>query len=142
MLYRAVWHYALRQHYEYLLVSCNARLHRRCKVIFGKSWIRVGPSDNSMNARVIPVMIDIRGSLDEALTLSRVNPLKRHVKLSALRFFVRGLPEEVITPAHQAKLEPVPPADGALFPALLRSRRLRTRQPRRRPAPPPREQAL
>lgn len=104
MLYRAVWHYALSRRYEYLLVSCNARLHRRCKIIFGKSWIRVGPRDYSMNAHVVPVMIDVRGSLDAALTLSRVNPLRRHIKLRALRFFVRGLPEDVILPAHRAKL--------------------------------------
>jgi hypothetical protein len=106
MLYRAVWHYALRQHYDYLLVLCKARLYRRCKIIFGKSWIRVGPSyDRLANIREIPVIIDVRGSLDEALTLSRVNPCKRLIKLKALRFFLRGLPEEVILPAHQAKLD-------------------------------------
>jgi hypothetical protein len=104
MLYRAVWHYALSRRYEYLLVSCNARLHRRCKIIFGKSWIKVGPSDHSMNARVVPVMIDIRGSLDEALKLSRVNPLKRRIKLKALQFFLRGLPEDVILPTHRVRL--------------------------------------
>lgn len=95
MLYRAVWHYALSQRYERLLVSCNARLHRRCKIIFGKSWIKVGPSEYSMNARVIPVMIDIGGSMDAALTLSRVNPVRRAVKRKALRFFLRGLPRDV-----------------------------------------------
>ena len=58
-----------------------------------------------MNIRVIPVMIDIRHSLDAALTLSRVNPLKRRIKLKALQFFVRGLPEEVILPAHRARLD-------------------------------------
>lgn len=106
MLYRAVWHYALSQHHAYLLVLCKARLHRRCKVIFGKSWIRVGPSyDRLASIREIPVIIDIRGSLDEALTLSRVNPVKRHIKLKALRFFLRGLPEEAILPAHRAKLD-------------------------------------
>jgi hypothetical protein len=105
MLYRAVWHHALSRHYEYLLVSCNARLHRRCKIIFGKSWIKVGPSDHSMNATVVPVMIDIRGSLGEALSLSRVNPFKRRIKRKALQFFLRGLPEDVILPAHRAKLD-------------------------------------
>jgi hypothetical protein len=106
MLYRAVWHYALSQHYAYLLVLCKARLDRRCKIIFGKSWIRVGPSyDRLANIREIPVIIDVRGSLDEALTLSRVNPVKRFVKLKALRFFLRGLPEEVILPAHREKLD-------------------------------------
>lgn len=106
MLYRAVWHYALSQHYAYLLVLCKARLDRRCKIIFGKSWIRVGPSyDRLANIREIPVIIDVRGSLDEALTLSRVNPAKRLIKLKALQFFLRGLPEEVILPAHQEKLD-------------------------------------
>jgi len=105
MLYRAVWHYALSQRYECLLVLCEARLYRRCKIIFGPSWIRVGSSDYSMNVRIVPVMIDIRGSLDEALTLSRVNPVKRRIKLKALRFFLRGLPEDVIQPAHRVKLD-------------------------------------
>jgi hypothetical protein len=106
MLYRAIWHYALDQRYEYLLVLCKARLYRRCKVIFGKSWIRVGPSyDRLANIREIPVVIDVRGSLDQALTLSRVNPVKRRVKLKALRFFLRGLPEDVILPAHRAKID-------------------------------------
>jgi hypothetical protein len=106
MLYRAVWHYALSQHYGYLLVLCKARLYRRCKVIFGKSWIQVGPSyDRLANIREIPVVIDINGSLDEALTLSRVNPLKRRIKLKALQFFLRGLPEDAILPAHRAKLD-------------------------------------
>jgi hypothetical protein len=106
MLYRAVWHYALSQRHAYLFVLCKARLYRRCKVIFGNSWIRVGPDyDRLANIREIPVIIDIGGSLDEALTLSRVNPLKRRVKLKALRFFLRGLPEDVIEPAHRAKLD-------------------------------------
>lgn len=106
MLYRAVWHYALSQRYECLLVLCKARLYRRCKVIFGKSWIRVGPSYHRLpGIREIPVMIDIRGSLGEALTLSRVNPVKRRLKLKALQFFLRGLPEDVIQPAHRAKLD-------------------------------------
>jgi hypothetical protein len=106
MLYRAVWHYALSQRYAYLLVLCKARLYRRCKVIFGNSWIRVGPSyDRIANIREIPVIIDISGSLDEALNLSRVNPLQRRIKLKALQFFLRGLPEDVILPAHRAKLD-------------------------------------
>jgi hypothetical protein len=106
MLYRAVWHYALSQRYECLLVLCKARLYRRCKIIFGRSWIRVGPSyDRLTNIREVPVMIDVRGSLDEALKLSRVNPLKRRIKLKALQFFVRGLPEDVILPAHRVKLD-------------------------------------
>ncbi len=106
MLYRAVWHYALSERHAYLLVLCKARLYRRCKVIFGNSWIRVGPGyDRIANIREIPVVIDISGSLDEALTLSRVNPVKRRIKLKALQFFLRGLPEDVISPAHQAKLD-------------------------------------
>lgn len=106
MLYRAVWHYALSQRYAYLLVLCKARLYRRCKIIFGESWIRVGPSyDRLTNIREIPVIIDVRGSLDAALTLSRVNPVKRLIKLKALRFFLRGLPEDVILPAHRRKLD-------------------------------------
>jgi hypothetical protein len=106
MLYRAVWHYALSQRYEYLLVLCKARLYRRCKVIFGKSWIRVGPSyDRLTNIREIPVVIDVRRSLDQALSLSRVNPVKRRIKLKALQFFLRGLPEDAILPAHRVKLD-------------------------------------
>jgi hypothetical protein len=105
MLYRAIWHHALSEQYEYLLVLCKARLYRRCKIIFGPSWIRAGPSyDRLTNIREIPVIIDVRGSLDAALTLSRVNPVKRRVKLKALRFFLRGLPDDVIRPAHRAKL--------------------------------------
>jgi hypothetical protein len=117
MLYRAVWHYALTRRSERLLVSCNARLYRRCKIIFGASWIRVGPSDHSMNARVMPVVIDIRGSLDEALTLSRLNPLKRRIKLKALAFFLRGLPEDVILPAHRVKLDRYQLRTAAIAPA-------------------------
>jgi hypothetical protein len=58
-----------------------------------------------MNVSEIPVMIDVRRSLDEALTLSRVNPVKRRIKLKALQFFLRGLPEDVILPAHRVKLD-------------------------------------
>lgn len=98
MLYRAIWHYALSQHYDYLLVLC--------KMIFGDSWIRVGPDYRLLaNIREIPVIIDIEGSLDEALTLSRVNPVKRLIKLKALPFFLRGLPDVAILPAHRARLE-------------------------------------
>jgi hypothetical protein len=105
MLYRAIWHYALTEHYDYLLVLCKARLYRRCKMIFGESWIRVGPDYRRLaNIREIPVIIDIRGSLDAALTLSRMNPMKRQIKLKALPFFLRGLPEEAILPSHQPKL--------------------------------------
>jgi hypothetical protein len=106
MLYRAIWHYALSQHYDYLVVQCKARLYRRCKMIFGESWIRVGPDyRRPPDIREIPVIIDIRNSLDTALTLSRVNPVKRHIKRKALPFFLRGLPEEVIHPAHRPALD-------------------------------------
>lgn len=119
MLYRAVWHYALSQHYEYLLVLCKARLYRRCKIIFGKSWIRVGPSyDRLPNIREIPVMIDIRGSLDEALKLSRVHPVRRRIKRKALQFFLRGLPEDVILPVHRDKLDKYHLQTAALTPAV------------------------
>jgi len=122
MLYRAVWHYALSRRYERLLVSCNARLYRRCKIIFGPSWIRVGPRGYSMNAKIVPVMIDVHGSLDQALTLSRVNPLKRRIKLQALRFFLRGLPEDVIQPAHRAKLDRYRLETAAVVPAAAAGR--------------------
>lgn len=118
MLYREVWHHALSQRYEYLLVLCKARLYRRCKIIFGKSWIRVGPSYHRFtDVREIPVMIDIRGSLDEALTLSRLNPLRRRIKLKALQFFLRGLPEEVIQPRHRVKLDRYRLRTAAFVPA-------------------------
>jgi hypothetical protein len=105
MLYRAMWHYSLDQGYAGLLVSCDARLHRRCKMIFGAAWMRIGPDGYSRNVRVVPVMVDVPNSLDEALRLSRVNPVKRRVKMKALEFFVRGLPDEAILPSHRAKLD-------------------------------------
>jgi hypothetical protein len=124
MLYRAVWHYALSRRYECLLVSCNAGLYRRCKMIFGRSWIRVGSGyQRFANVREIPVVIDIRGSLDEALTVSRVNPVKRHIKLKALRFFVRGLPPDVIGPGHWDKLDRYRLATEAVVPAAAGGRR-------------------
>jgi hypothetical protein len=105
MLYRAIWHYSLDRRYVRLLVSCDARLYRRCKMIFGAAWMRVGPDGYSRNVRVVPVMIDIVNSLEEALKLSRVNPVKRRIKMKALEFFLRGLPEEAIRPSHRAKLD-------------------------------------
>lgn len=105
MLYRAIWHYSLDRRYERLLVSCDARLHGRCKLIFGASWMRAGPDGYSRNVRVVPVMIDIPSSLDEALKLSKVNPVKRRIKNKALEFFLRGLPEDAILPAQRAKLD-------------------------------------
>jgi hypothetical protein len=124
MLYRAVWHYALSRRYQYLLASCNAGLYRRCKIIFGRSWIRVGPGyQRFANVREIPVVIDIRGSLDEALTLSRVNPVQRHIKRKALRFFVRGLPADVIGPGHRDKLDRYRLPTAAVGPAAAGGRR-------------------
>ena len=105
MLYRAVWHYSLGQRYELLLVACDARLYPRCKMIFGASWNRIGPDGDIWNHRVVPVMIDIPNSLDEALKLSRVNPVQRRVKMRALEFFLRGLPDEVVLPAHRERLD-------------------------------------
>lgn len=105
MLYRAVWHYSLDQRYELLLVACDTRLYRRCKMIFGASWNRIGPDGEIWNHRVVPVMIDIPSSLDEALKLSRVNPVKRRIKMKALEFFLRGLPEEAILPSHRERLD-------------------------------------
>lgn len=105
MLYRAIWHYSLDRPYERLLVSCDARLHGRCKLIFGASWMRAGPDGYSRNVRVVPVVIDIPSSLDEALKLSSVNPVKRRIKRKALEFFLRGLPEQAILPAQRAKLD-------------------------------------
>jgi hypothetical protein len=104
MLYRAVWHYSLAQRYELLLVACDARLYPRCKMIFGASWNRIGPDGDIWNHQVVPVMIDIPNSLDEALKLSRVNPVKRRIKMKALEFFLRGLPEVAILPAHRDRL--------------------------------------
>ncbi len=105
MLYRAVWHYSLDRRYELLLVACDTRLYRRCKMIFGASWNRIGPDGDIWNHPVVPVMIDIPNSLEEALKLSRLNPVKRRIKKKALEFFLRGLPEEAILPSHRAKLD-------------------------------------
>jgi hypothetical protein len=105
MLYRAVWHYSLDQRYALLLVACDATLYQRCKIIFGASWMRIGPDGHIGNHHVVPVMIDIPNSLDEALKLSRVNPVKRRIKMKALEFFLRGLPEDAIRPSHRAKLD-------------------------------------
>jgi hypothetical protein len=105
MLYRAVWHYALERRYTLLLVACDARLFPRCQMIFGASWIRIGNDGRwASGDPVVPVMIDIPNSLDEALKLSRVNPVKRRIKMKALEFFLRGLPGEAILPSHRAKL--------------------------------------
>jgi hypothetical protein len=105
MLYRAVWHYALDRRYALLLLACDTRLFPRCQMIFGASWIRIGPDGWFRSDPVVPVMIDIRNSLDEALKLSPVNPVKRRIKMKALEFFLRGLPEEAILPSHRAKLD-------------------------------------
>jgi hypothetical protein len=105
MLYRAVWHYSLSQRYELLLVACDTRLYRRCKMIFGASWNRIGPDGEIWNHHVVPVMIDIPNSLDEALKLSRVNPVQRRIKMKALEFFLRGLPEEAVLPSHRERLD-------------------------------------
>jgi hypothetical protein len=105
MLYRAVWHYSLAHRYELLLVGCDTRLYPRCKMIFGASWMRIGPDGALWDSPVVPVMIDIQNSVDEALKLSRVNPVKRRIKMKALEFFLRGLPEQAVLPAHRAKLD-------------------------------------
>lgn len=105
MLYRAVWHYSLSQRYELLLVACDAKLYPRCKMIFGASWNRIGPDGDIWNHHVVPVMIDIPNSLDEALKLSRVNPVKRRIKMKALEFFLRGLPDEAVLPVHRERLD-------------------------------------
>jgi N-acyl-L-homoserine lactone synthetase len=105
MLYRAVWHYSLERRYALLLVACDTRLYARCKMIFGASWMRIGRDGWIWNHPVVPVMIDIPNSLDEALKLSKMNPVKRRIKLKALEFFLRGLPEEAIRPPHRAKLD-------------------------------------
>lgn len=104
MLYRAIWHYALVQGYARLLVSCDARLHNRCKMIFGAAWMRAGPDGTMRGVPVVPVLVDIPSSLDEALKLSRVNPVRRRIRRKALAFFLRGLPEEAIQPHHRPKL--------------------------------------
>lgn len=105
MLYRAVWHYSLLRRYALLLVACDVRLYPRCKMIFGASWNRIGPDGHIRDHQVVPVMIDIPNSLEEALKLSRVSPVKRRVKLKALEFFLRGLPEEAVLPSHREKLD-------------------------------------
>jgi hypothetical protein len=105
MLYRSIWHYALDHGYSRLLVSCDARLYRRCKMIFGRAWMRAGPDGYSRSVRVVPVVIDIPNSLDEALRLSRINPVKRRVKAKALQFFLRGLPEQAVAPGHRARID-------------------------------------
>jgi len=105
MIYRSIWHYSLSEGYARLLVSCDARLYRRCKMIFGAAWQRAGPDGYSRNVLVVPVVIDIPSSLDEALRLSRVNPVQRRVKRKALEFFVRGLPESAVGPAHRALID-------------------------------------
>jgi len=105
MLYRSIWHYSLDQGYARLLVSCDARLYRRCKMIFGDAWQRAGPAGYSRNVLVVPVMIDIPGSLDEALRLSRVNLVKRRVKRKALEFFLRGLPGKAVRPAQRTVID-------------------------------------
>jgi hypothetical protein len=74
-------------------------------MIFGASWNRIGADGEIWNSPVVPVRIDIPNSLHEALKLSKVNPVKRRIKLKALEFFLRGLPEEAIQPADRERLD-------------------------------------
>jgi hypothetical protein len=105
MLYREIWHYTLSHGYSKLLMSCDARLFQSLKILFGDSLVKIGDAKYFKGHNVVPAMLDITSSVDNLLKVSRYNPLKRHLQLKVVKFFLRGLPSEFLPRLRAVELQ-------------------------------------
>jgi N-acyl-L-homoserine lactone synthetase len=106
MLYRAMWQYSLTKNIRLWLMSSDERLYNRLTAVFGDKITRIGPGGYFKGHQVVPVMLDIQGSLDRLLVLgSRRHIIQRNLQRYLIKFFLRGLPARVITDSHHQMLK-------------------------------------
>ena len=106
LLYRAMWQYSVRSGHQLWLMACDAMVYKQLKFMFGDALTQIGKPTMYMGSEVVPAALEVHQSLGELLKATRgINFVKRSMKLELIKFFVRGLSPELLTPQHVAELE-------------------------------------
>jgi len=98
MLYREMWQYSLNNGCKIWLMSCNAELFSRLKLLFGDAVQAAGPPQHFRNFTFVPATLEIEPSLVHlAVSMKSLNPVKRHISRRIVRFFLSNLSEKSLS---------------------------------------------
>ena len=76
-------------------MSCDVRLYRRLKFLFGDALTQVGKESYYMGSMVVPAALEVEHSLQVVQAGERShNPLQRQLRRAMVKFFLEGLPPE------------------------------------------------
>lgn len=105
LLYRAMWQYSLVTGHRYWLMSCDDRLYKRLKLLFGNTLVEAGKRKFFKGHTVVPVILDVPYSVHRLLRVARINPLKRRLQISLVRFFLAGVDQSVLSDDQKRQLK-------------------------------------
>ncbi len=106
LLYRAMWQHSVRSGHQLWLMACDAQVYSQLKFMFGDALTQIGEPTVYMGSEVIPAALEVHQSLGAIMKAARgINPLRRTMKLELVKFFVRGLNPDLLTPQHVAELK-------------------------------------
>lgn len=106
LLYRQMWQHSVRSNHLLWIMACDSRVYAQLQFLFGDALTQIGEPSVYMGSEVIPATLEVHQSLDALLSAARVlNPVRRSMKLEMVRFFVRGMDPELLSPHHIAELK-------------------------------------
>jgi hypothetical protein len=103
LLYRAMWHYSLKQHHTLWLLTCDVRLFARLKLLFGPAILRVGRTNFYLGSDVVPAVLKVQSGVTELRhSLITSTPVARALRRRVTRFLIKGLPVDALN-AHEKR---------------------------------------
>jgi hypothetical protein len=90
MLYREMWRYSIRKHHKLWIMSCDAALYNRLRLLFGDSLVEAGEKKYFKGHEVVPVILEVEDSLNRISEMKHLSPLKRQLQAKLVNFFLRG----------------------------------------------------
>jgi hypothetical protein len=90
MLYREMWRFSLKQKHELWLMSCDANLYKRLKLLFGNALIQAGEQSYFKGHEVIPVILEVPASLQQIKEIRHLNPVRQQLQQKLVKFFLKN----------------------------------------------------
>jgi hypothetical protein len=98
LLYRALWHYSLRNNHKIWLMACDVRLYERLQLLFGSAIRRAGKTTPYQGGDVVPAIVDIQSSVSALKrSLRSMSWFKWRIRRQIVDFFLHGAPYEIMS---------------------------------------------
>jgi len=89
MLYREMWRFSLKKKHELWLMSCDANLYKRLKLLFGNALIQAGEKTYFKGHEIVPVILEVPASLQRVKEIRHLNPVKQQLQQKLVKFFLK-----------------------------------------------------